>query len=55
MQATAPAQAAMAVYALVGGYAEVTLHMALFVLPWLMSAQLFSKAARDQRAMGTAN
>ena len=48
MLATALAQAAMAVYALVGGYAEVTLHIAFFVLPWLLSAQLFRKAAREQ-------
>jgi hypothetical protein len=50
MMATALAQAAMAVYALVGGYAEVTLHIALFVLPWMLSAQLFRKAAREQAA-----
>jgi len=55
MLATALAQAAMAVYALVGGYAEVTLHIAFFVLPWLLSAQLFKKAAREERAIGTAN
>jgi len=55
MLAAALAQAAMAVYALLGGYAEVTLHIAFFVLPWLLSAQLFNKAAREQRAIGTAN
>lgn len=53
MQATALAQAAMAVYALVGGYADVTLHVAFFVLPWLLSAQLFDKASREQAAIGT--
>ena len=53
MQATALAQAAMALYALVGGYAEVTLHIAFFVLPWALSAQLFTKAAREQASAGT--
>lgn len=53
MQATALAQAAMAVYALLGGYAAVTLHVALFALPWLVSAQLFRKAAREQAIVGT--
>ena len=48
MQATALAQAAMAVYALVGGYAEVTLHIGCFAIPWLLSAQLFKRAAREQ-------
>jgi hypothetical protein len=48
MQATALAQAASALYALFGGYAEVTLHIAFFVLPWLLSAQLFRKAAREE-------
>jgi hypothetical protein len=54
MHATAAAQAAMALYALFGGYAEVTLHIALFALPWLVSAQLFRKAARDESNPGTA-
>jgi hypothetical protein len=48
--ATAAAQGAMALYALFGGYAEVTLHIGMFVIPWLLSAQLFKKAAREQAA-----
>jgi hypothetical protein len=40
----------MALYALFGGYAEVTLHIGMFVIPWLLSAQLFKKAAREQAA-----
>ncbi len=54
MQATALAQAAMAVYALVAGYSEVVLHVAFFIIPWLLSAQLFRKAAREQRPVGAA-
>ena len=46
MEATALGQALMVVYALVGGHAEVALHIGLFVLAWLVSAQLFRKAAR---------
>ena len=46
MQATAAAQGAMALYALFGGYADVTLHIGAFVLPWLLSGWLFNKAAR---------
>jgi len=53
MQATAAAQGAMALYALFGGYAEVTLHIGMFVIPWLLSAQLFKKAAREQAAAET--
>ena len=53
MTAAALAQAAVAVYALVGGYASVTPHIALFVVPWLVSAQLFRRAARGQ-AVGSA-
>ena len=45
--ATALAQAAMTVYALVGGYSEVVLHIGFFILPWLLSAALFRKAARE--------
>lgn len=52
MVATALAQAGMAVYALVGGYAEVVLHVGFFVIPWLLSAQLFRKAARKQVGFG---
>ena len=53
MYATAAAQGAMALYALFGGYAGVTLHIGMFVIPWLVSAQLFKKAAREQAATGT--
>jgi hypothetical protein len=52
-QATAAAQGAMALYALFGGYAEVTLHIGMFVVPWLLSAWLFKKAAREQMSTGT--
>lgn len=52
MEATALAQAAMTVYALVGGYAEVVFHVGLFIIPWLLSAQLFRKAERAQGAAG---
>ena len=52
MQAAALAQAAMALYALLGGYAEVTLHILSFAVPWLLSAQLFRKAARQQATAG---
>ena len=55
MHATATAQGAMALYALLGGYAEVTLHIGMLVIPWLLSAQLFRKAAREQAAAGTAD
>ncbi len=48
MEAAAIAQAAMTVYALVGGYAEVVVHVGLFIIPWVLSAQLFRKAAREQ-------
>lgn len=47
MHAAAAAQAAMTVYALVGGYSEVVVHVGCFVLPWLLSALLFKKAAQD--------
>lgn len=47
MEATAASQAAMAVYALVGGYPGVVLHVGFFTIPWLLSARLFRKAARD--------
>ena len=52
MRAAATAQAAMALYALFGGYAEVTLHVGLFALPWLLSARLFKKAARETGTVG---
>ena len=48
MEAAALAQALMVVYALVAGYAEVAVLVACFVIPWLLSAQLFRKAAREQ-------
>ncbi len=51
MLAAAAAQVAMALYALFGGYAEVTLHVGLFALPWLLSAHLFRKAAREIAAL----
>jgi hypothetical protein len=53
MQVTAAAQGVMAMYALFGGYAEVTLHIGFFVIPWLLSAQLFKKAARERVAVDT--
>jgi hypothetical protein len=55
MYATAAAQGAMALYALFGGYAEVTLHIGMFVIPWLLSAQLFKKGAREQAAADKMN
>ena len=54
MEATALAQAAMTVYALFGGYAEVVFHIGFFIIPWVLSAQLFRKAAREQVAAGPA-
>ena len=51
MLAAAAAQVAMALYALFGGYAEVTLHVGLFALPWLLSAHLFRKAAHEIAAL----
>jgi hypothetical protein len=50
MYATAFAQAAMVVYALVAGYSEVVLHVEAFVIPWAVSAGLFQKAAREVTA-----
>lgn len=47
MEAAALAQAAMVVYAIVTGYLEVVLHVGFFVIPWIVSAQLFRKAARE--------
>ena len=47
MYAAAAVQAAMTVYALVGGYSEVVVHVGCFVLPWLLSAFLFRKAAQE--------
>lgn len=52
MGTAALAQAAMTVYALVGGYAEVVALVGLFIIPWLTSAQLFRKAARQQAVIG---
>ncbi|MDQ3206949.1 MAG: hypothetical protein M3Q40_10705 [Pseudomonadota bacterium] len=52
MAATALAQAGMAVYALVGGYADVVPHVGFFAIAWLLSAQLFRKGAREQAAVG---
>lgn len=53
MQAAALAQAAMALYALLGGYAGVTLHILFFAVPWLLSARLFRKAARATAIVAT--
>jgi hypothetical protein len=53
MRATGLAQAGMVVYALVGGHADVAPHIAFFIIPWLLAAQLFRKAAREQAAAGT--
>lgn len=50
MYATALAQGAMVVYASVGGYSEVVFHIGFFILPWLLSAGLFQKAAREAAA-----
>lgn len=50
MYATALAQGAMTVYALVGGYSEVVVHVGFFIIPWLLSASLFQKAAREALA-----
>lgn len=46
MQAAAAAQGAMAVYALVAGDVVAVLPIALFVVPWLLGAHLFLKAAQ---------
>lgn len=54
MEATALAQAAMTLYALLGGYAEVVFHIGVFIVPWVLSAQLFRKAARERLAEGQA-
>lgn len=48
MQAAAVAQGLMAVYALVAGDTVAALPIAFFMVPWLLGAQLFLKAARDQ-------
>jgi hypothetical protein len=47
MQAAALAQAAMAVYAFVGGYREVVIHVGAFALPWLAAALLFRASANQ--------
>ena len=52
--ATGLAQAVMAVYALVAGHSEVVLLIGLFVIPWLVSAQLLQTAARKQLPLGAA-
>jgi hypothetical protein len=48
MLATAVAQAAMTLYALVGGYADAALPIGAFMLPWLASAAVFKKAAQSR-------
>ena len=55
MEAAAITQAAMTLYALFGGHAEVVLHVGFFIIPWVLSGQLFRKAAREQVAAGTAD
>lgn len=52
MEAAAVAQGAMTLYALFGGYAEVVVHVGLFILPWLVAAQLFRNAAREDSNAG---
>jgi hypothetical protein len=47
MQAAAAAQGAMAVYALVAGEPVAAVAIALFMVPWLLSAYLFVKAAGE--------
>lgn len=47
MYAAAAAQTAMTLFALFGGYIDVVLHIGCFVLPWLLSALLFKKAAQE--------
>jgi len=54
MLATALTQAGMTLYALVGGYAEVVFHVGLFIIPWLLSALLFRKAARNSWLLAAA-
>jgi hypothetical protein len=47
MQAAAAAQGAMAMYALIAGDPLAALPIAMFVVPWLLAAHLFLKAARQ--------
>ncbi len=47
MGAAALAQAATVVYAVVAGHGEVAPLVACFILPWLASAWLFRRAARE--------
>lgn len=47
LQATAVAQTAVAVIALIAGYGATVLLTIVFVLLWLASARLFGKAARE--------
>ena len=54
MVATALAQAGITIYALVAGHGEVMLLIGMFVIPWLVSAQLFQTAAREHLALGAA-
>ena len=54
MEATAIAQTVVSVIALVIGEDDVVALTAFFALMWLVSAQLFRKAARQEaRASGT--
>lgn len=53
MQAAALAQGVMAVYALVAGDTVAALPIAFFMVPWLLGAHLFLRAARDEgQALG---
>ena len=47
MATAALAQGTIAVYALFAGHGALALFIGLFVLPWLLSAQLFRVAARS--------
>ncbi|WP_044194554.1 hypothetical protein [Hyalangium minutum] len=51
---TALAQAVAAVIALIAGWGNALILTGLFVALWLTSAQLFRKAAREQRPAGAA-
>lgn len=50
MEAAAAAQVLMAAYASFVDDAPIAVLIALFALPWIVSAQLFRKAARDLQA-----
>ena len=54
MEATAVAQAAVSLVTLAIGAGHVFVLAAVFVVLWLVAAQLFRKAARDQRSRAPA-